>query len=357
MTEQRTALLELIDKIEHLGQFQDRIDFPSTIGQIWEVFLGDVRSLIEIEVCALFLVDDATHEFVLEYAYPDDRKKICKKEAEYQIECGIFSWIINRRQPALIPALAFENETSIVMLPLSTIKRTLGVVMIKTPIKESFITHEIIKLLTMLSKQYSLVLENTLLYDRLMKKHESLEKANGEIRLLSRKDSLTGCYNRGYLNEHLPHEIKRALRYHHPLSLALCDLDHFKKVNDSYGHLCGDMVLKEFVECIMSLIRSDMDWLARYGGEEFLLVLPETSYKNASRLAERLRKQISKKVFKWEGKKISITASFGVTGFDKNRPAGNFEPEDLIDMADQYLYQAKNKGRNKVTSGPLLDQG
>ncbi|MDH3885061.1 MAG: hypothetical protein OET63_12660, partial [Desulfobacterales bacterium] len=67
MTEQRTALLELIDKIEHLGQFQDRIDFPSTIGQIWDVFLGDVRSLIEIEVCALFLVDDVTHEFVLEY--------------------------------------------------------------------------------------------------------------------------------------------------------------------------------------------------------------------------------------------------------------------------------------------------
>jgi diguanylate cyclase (GGDEF)-like protein len=356
MTEQRTALLELIDKIEHLGQFQDRIDFPSTIGQIWEVFLGDVRSLIEIEVCALFLVDDATHEFVLEYAFPENRKTICKKEADYQIECGIFSWIINRRQPALIPALAFENEKSIIMLPLSTIKRTLGVVMVKTPIKESFITHEIIKLLTMLAKQYSLVLENTLLYDRLMKKHESLEQANGEIRLLSRKDSLTGCYNRGYLNEHLSHEIKRATRYHHTFSLALCDLDHFKKVNDTYGHLCGDMVLREFVECILSLIRSDMDWLARYGGEEFLLVLPETSFKNANRLAERLRKQISKKAFKWEGQKIPITASFGVTGFDKIGPGENFSPDDLIDMADQYLYQAKNKGRNKVVSGPFLNQ-
>jgi diguanylate cyclase (GGDEF)-like protein len=356
MTEQRTALLELIDKIEHLGQFQDRIDFPSSIGQIWEVFLGDVRSLIEIEICALFLVDDVTHEFVLEYVFPENRKAICKKEINYQIECNIFSWIINRRQPALIPALAFENETSIVMLPLSTIKRTLGVVMLKTPIKESFITHEIIKLLTMLAKQYSLVLENTLLYDRLMKKHESLEKANGEIRLLSRKDSLTGCYNRGYLNEHLPHEIKRASRYHHHLSLALCDLDHFKKVNDAHGHLCGDMVLKEFVQCIMSLIRSDMDWLARYGGEEFLLVLPETSFKNANRLAERLRKQISKKVFTWEGAKISITASFGVTGFDKVSPGENFSPDDLIDMADQYLYQAKNKGRNKVVSGPFLNR-
>jgi diguanylate cyclase (GGDEF)-like protein len=356
MPEQRTALLELIDKIEYLGQFQDRLDFPATIGQIWEVFLEDVRGLIEIEVCALFLVDDDSYEFVLEYVYPEDNKAICKKEVDYQIECGIFSWIINRRQPALIPALASENDKSIVMLPLSTIKRTLGVVMVKTPIKESFITHENMKLLTMLAKQYSLVLENTLLYDRLMKKHESLEKANGEIRLLSRKDSLTGCYNRGYLNEHLPHEIKRALRYHHPLSVALCDLDHFKKINDRHGHLCGDMVLREFVQCLMSLIRSDMDWLARYGGEEFLLVLPETGFNNASRLAERLRKHIAKKAFKWEGAKIMITASFGVTGFDQRRTADNFSADDLIQVADQYLYQAKNQGRNRVVSGPFLSK-
>jgi diguanylate cyclase (GGDEF)-like protein len=353
MTEQRTALLELIDKIERLGQFQDRIDFPATIGQIWEVFLDDVRDLIEIEVCALFLVDDDSYEFILEYVYPEDNKAICKKEVDYQIECGIFSWIINRRQPALIPALASANNKSIVMLPLSTIKRTLGVVMVKTPIKESFITHENMKLLTMLAKQYSLVLENTLLYGRLMRKHESLEKANGEIRLLSRKDSLTGCYNRGYLNEHLPHEMKRALRYHHPLSVALCDLDHFKKVNDRYGHLCGDMVLREFVQCLMSLIRLDMDWVARYGGEEFLLVLPETDFNNAGRLAERLRKQISKKIFKWEGEKIKITASFGVTGFAQRRAGENFSPDELIQVADQYLYQAKNQGRNKVVSGPF----
>jgi diguanylate cyclase (GGDEF)-like protein len=356
MSEQRTALLELIDKIEHMGQFQDRIDFPATIGQIWDVFLDDVRSLIEIEVCAFFVVDDDSHEFILEYVHPDDRKKICKKEVDYQIECGIFSWIINRRQPALIPALAFEDGKSIVMLPLSTIKRTLGVVMIKTPIKESFITQENMKLLTMLAKQYSLVLENTLLYERLKRKHKSLEKANGEIRLLSRKDSLTGCYNRGYLNEHLQHEIKRASRYHHPLSVALCDIDHFKGVNDTFGHLCGDMVLKEFVERILSLIRSDMDWLARYGGEEFLLVLPETSFKNARRLSERLRREISKKKFNWEKEKISITASFGVTGIDKSMTLEDFSQEDLIEMADRYLYQAKNSGRDKVVSGPFLTE-
>jgi diguanylate cyclase (GGDEF)-like protein len=351
LVEKRSALVELIDKIEQLGQFQDRIDFPANIREIWRVFLADLKNLIEMEVCALFLVDDDTHEFALRYVTPDDKRSICQKEINFQIECGIFSWIINRRQPSLIPALVFENDRSIIMLPLTSTKRTLGVVLLLTPIQENYITQENMKLLTMLAKQYSLVMENTILYERLRKKHSSLEKANGEIRLLSRTDSLTGCYNRGYLNEHLSHEIKRASRYRHSLSITLCDIDHFKVVNDNYGHQCGDLVLRELVQCILSLIRTDMDWLARYGGEEFLLVLPETTVGNAARMANRLRKQLAKKIVEWEGEKISITASFGVTGFNASKPFEKISPEDLINTADKYLYQAKNEGRNKVISG------
>ncbi len=351
ISEKKSALIDLIDKIEQLGQFQDRIDFPANIRQIWRVFLNDLRNLIDVEACALFLVDDDSHEFALRYVSPEDMRSICQKEINFQIECGIFSWIINRRQPSLIPALVFENDTSIVMLPLTSTKRTLGVVLLLTPIQESYITQENMKLLTMLAKQYSLVMENTILYERLRKKHKSLEKANGEIRLLSRTDSLTGCYNRGYLNEHLPHEIKRALRYRHSFSITLCDIDHFKKVNDTFGHQCGDLVLKEFVQSIMALIRSDMDWLARYGGEEFLLVLPETSVTNAVQMAERLRKNIAKNIIEWEGQEISITASFGVTGFNSSKPFEKISPEDFINTADKYLYQAKNEGRNRVRSG------
>ena len=353
VAEKRSALIELIDKIEQLGQFQDRIDFPANIRQIWRVFLGDLRNLIEIEVCALFLVDDDSHEFALRYVTPNNKRSICQKEINFQIECGIFSWIINRRQPSLIPALVFDNDRSIIMLPLTSTKRTLGVVLLLTPIRENYITQENMKLLTMLAKQYSLVMENTILYERLRKKHTSLEKANGEIRLLSRTDSLTGCYNRGYLNEHLAHEIKRASRYRHSLSITLCDIDHFKAVNDTYGHQCGDLVLREFVQWILTLIRTDMDWLARYGGEEFLLVLPETSVGNAARMAERLRKHLAGKTIEWEGDQISVTASFGVTGFSASKPFELISPENLINTADRYLYQAKNEGRDKVISGLL----
>ena len=352
MSEKRIALLELIEKIERLGQFQDRIDFPSSIKEIWNAFLTDVRNLIDIEICALFLVDENTGEFILKFTVPEDKAKLCRKEIDLQIECGIFSWIINRRQPALIPGLAFEKEKSVVMLPLSTVKRTLGVILILTPIQESFITHEKVKLLTILTKECSLVMENALLYARLRRKQLSLEKANREIKLLSRTDSLTGCYNRGYLNEVLPREITRALRYKRPLAVAMCDIDHFKKVNDRYGHQCGDEVLKQFVKRISELIRHDTDWLARYGGEEFLLVLPETNLDNAFSLADRLRNHLMQGIIETEMHQVSITASFGVTGFHASLSDSFISPESLINTVDGYLYEAKTRGRNQVISGP-----
>ena len=355
MSEKRIALLELIEKIERLGQFQDRIDFPSSIKQIWNAFLADVRNLVEIEICALFLVDANTSEFVLKYTAPEAMAKLCRKEIDLQIECGIFSWIINRRQPALIPGMAFDKEKSVVMLPLSTVKRTLGVVLILTPIQESFITHEKMKLLTILTKECSLVMENTMLYARLRKKHLSLERANREIKLLSRTDSLTGCYNRGYLNEVLPREITRAQRYKRPLSIAMCDIDHFKKVNDKYGHQSGDEVLKKFVQRILELIRHGTDWLARYGGEEFLLVLPETNLDNAVNLAERLRTHLAQNIIETEVHQISITASFGVTGIYAAIPDISIRPKDLITTVDSYLYMAKSRGRNQIVSGPHLN--
>jgi diguanylate cyclase (GGDEF)-like protein len=353
MSETQNALIELIDKIERLGQFQDRIEFPSNVKEIWNAFLADVHNLIEIEVCALFLVDENTREFVLKYAVPGDLAKLCRREVDLQIECGIFSWIINRRQPALIPGLAFDKKKSVVMLPLSTVKSTLGVVLMVAPIQQSLITHEKVKLLTILGKECSLVMENTLLYARLKKEHLSLEKANREIKHLSRTDALTGCYNRGYLSEVLPREITRAIRYKRPLAVAMCDIDRFKNVNDSYGHQCGDEVLKQFVKTISELIRHDTDWLARYGGEEFLLVLPETNLENAIYLADRLRQHVARKKIEIDNDRISITASFGVAGLEGSHPAGPDNPEALINAVDKYLYEAKTQGRNRVIAGPF----
>jgi diguanylate cyclase (GGDEF)-like protein len=183
---------------------------------------------------------------------------------------------------------------------------------------------------------------------RVVELERDLRKANEEIRLLSITDPLTGTYNRGYLDQRLPKEIKRAVRFRHPLSIILCDIDHFKRVNDMFGHQTGDLVLKEFVRRITESIRSDVDWVVRYGGEEFIFVLPETDTVGACRLAERLVNRFSQRPMKVQGKDVHITASFGVTGFGPAHPDGKMTPEAMIRKADEFLYQAKQEGRNRV---------
>ena len=102
-----------------------------------------------------------------------------------------------------------------------------------------------------------------------------------KITMLSITDLLTGIYNRSYLNERLPQEIDRSFPYKHPSSLLMCDIDCFKRINDTYGHLIGDQILRNFVFCLNGSIRKSIDWMVRYGGEEFLIVLPETNVKGA----------------------------------------------------------------------------
>ncbi len=189
---------------------------------------------------------------------------------------------------------------------------------------------------------------------RILELEKSLREANEEIKRLSITDPLTGCYNRGYLMKHLSKEVKRAVRYSHPLSIAMTDIDHFKNVNDTYGHQAGDIVLKRFVELIRSSIRDGIDWVARYGGEEFVIVIPETGLEDAKKVIERLRKRIeATEIDIGNDKKIKITASFGVVCFDPRIKKEMVDIDSIIKEADKLLYEAKNKGRNMVKAGLL----
>jgi len=182
---------------------------------------------------------------------------------------------------------------------------------------------------------------------RVLNLEKSLKKANEEIRTLSITDPLTQTFNRGYLMNRLPEELNRARRYHHPLSLIICDVDRFKNVNDSWGHLAGDAVLKHLAKCFNASVRHGIDWIARYGGEEFFILLSETDHKGALAVAERLKESLRKNTTEFEGQVLSVTASFGVATFD-----AAVQPElsldDLIKKADRCLYQAKEDGRNRV---------
>ncbi len=188
---------------------------------------------------------------------------------------------------------------------------------------------------------------------RILELEKSLKAAVDEIHLMSITDPLTGIYNRGYINQRLPQEIRRAVRYGRDLSLLLADIDHFKQVNDTYGHLAGDAVLKQFARCVTETTRQQVDWAGRYGGEEFLVVLPETDQAGAMVLAERLRQAIEVCDPQVEGNSIRITASIGATGFSPQARRNTVTAEDLLRQADSLLYQAKQGGRNQVTGAAL----
>ncbi|TFW16712.1 GGDEF domain-containing protein [Duganella callida] len=173
------------------------------------------------------------------------------------------------------------------------------------------------------------------------------------LKNLSIRDPLTGCYNRRYLHEQLLEtEISRAQRYRLSLTVIMCDLDHFKAVNDTYGHHGGDAVLQRFAALLLSMTRDSIDSVVRYGGEEFLLILPETDLAGGELLAERLRQQLEATVVEHEDQRISITASFGVASIDF-ASAGHDAHLNMIAAADDLLYAAKNGGRNRVCTRQL----
>lgn len=196
-------------------------------------------------------------------------------------------------------------------------------------------------------------LERGRLTRRLRETIASLQQANDEIRALSRTDPLTGCFNRAFLTEHLPSEIVKARRYRHPLSILIIDIDHFKIINDTFGHQAGDKVLVRFADCLSRSIRRNVDWVARYGGEEFLIVLPETGLDTAQVTAQRLRAAIEEMVIGVKDRQVTLTASFGVTGFTSLTPDEKCGLDLLIDHADSLLYRAKNEGRNRVITEEL----
>jgi two-component system cell cycle response regulator len=164
-----------------------------------------------------------------------------------------------------------------------------------------------------------------------------------EIYRLTTVDGLTQISNKRHFLETLDREIARGQRYQRPLSLVMFDLDHFKAINDTYGHLAGDYVLKHLASAVKQRIRRE-DVFARYGGEEFAIVLPEISVATALTLAEKIRHLVEHQEFRFEKTRIAVTISVGVAGTELQ----DIDAETLIKRADEQLYGAKAAGRNQV---------
>jgi diguanylate cyclase (GGDEF)-like protein len=174
--------------------------------------------------------------------------------------------------------------------------------------------------------------------------NDNIEKAHYEVIYnLTTVDGLTQVFNKRYYMEAIEREMSRARRYTRSLSLIMFDLDHFKQVNDKYGHLAGDMVLSELAKIVKETIRRE-DIFARYGGEEFSIILPEISLENALFFADKIREVVEQKEFTFDNYNIPVTISIGVAAYDTSMST----IEHFIKKADDCLYSAKNGGRNCV---------
>jgi diguanylate cyclase (GGDEF)-like protein len=168
-----------------------------------------------------------------------------------------------------------------------------------------------------------------------------------EIYRLTIQDGLTRIHNQRALLEFLDREVARSQRHNRPLSVLMFDIDRFKSINDSYGHLCGDFVLRELAECINATVRKE-DLFARYGGEEFAMVLVETDDHDALEAGERLRHLVEQHQFRFETTPLNLTISVGVATTTGDPDAN---PKTLLRAADERLYEAKRTGRNRVVGG------
>ncbi|HTC19962.1 MAG TPA: GGDEF domain-containing protein, partial [bacterium] len=188
------------------------------------------------------------------------------------------------------------------------------------------------EILIIFSRQAALTIENAKLF--------------AKVEEMALRDTLTGLYNRRYFHQILDYELNRAKRYHQPLSLIFIDLDHFKEINDSFGHSVGDQFLKQIAQKLNSLFRTT-DLLARYAGDEFVAVLPATNSEGAMILARRLQETVANYQIMVRGRTLQVSVSIGVDTYEGSEGIGGMT---FIDRADKAMYEAKAHGRNCVKS-------
>lgn len=265
-------------------------------------------------------------------------------EKPVKLEDELASWVLENKKPIRYTRgqkdkslLSFSKKEgmlgsiqSFLMVPLHVSDNVIGVIRLNSQRPDAFQDYDQ-DVLTTLANQTAMALENSWNIQH--------------IRELATRDGLTGLYNHRYFQEKLAEELTKAERYNKDLSLALLDVDHFKKFNDNYGHQEGDKVLRIVSEIIQNTVRNKIDTVARYGGEEFAVILPEADGNVGKELAERIRKNVESYLFENNGKALyRVTVSMGIASY----PFDAREQKILIQLADQALYSAKEGGRNCV---------
>ncbi len=339
MSDSADSLPADLAMLNHINQLARGFNSTLEMSEIIQHAIGALPQMLNAGKCSIFLYEPETNEMVMaahnhkdiNFGNEDDEIRISLDEDQ------ILTRVIKQDKSLLIKdiekELGIENrskyssKSSIITL-LKLGENLLGVINVNDPIgRESFD-----------EKDFSILLN--------INEHLATAISNAKLFLHTKKlaitDGLTGLYVHRYFQEVLEKEIIRSERYQNRLSLLMIDIDHFKKVNDTYGHQTGDAVLKDLSKILRQHLRRS-DYACRYGGEEMTLILTQTPLDGAMLTAERIRERIEKNPIVYNDQSIKVTVSIGVS----EHVVGESRPK-IIEKADKALYQAKDTGRNKV---------
>ena len=323
----------------------NRISLVITEGLDMEQLLPRIheqcKQITPIDAFYVALYDESTHQRQVVYFY-DRGQYVTTPPTDIRIAPGLTGYIIETRQtlylpdsldpnnPPPVPLIRTGGQPSrtFVGVPLILRDQVIGVISMQSYQPNAY-TSQQIHMLEMIAVQAAIAIQNSQLYE--------------EVQRLAITDELTGLPNRRVLFEKGENEVIRARRFEHPLSVMMIDIDHFKLVNDRFGHAVGDQVLRQIAQAFRQHLRNT-DIAARYGGEEFVILLPETDQSLAIQVAERLRAAVVDCGASAGAEQVHVTVSLGVAVLDANTP--NFSK--LVSHADQALYLAKDRGRNRV---------
>lgn len=302
--------------------------------EIVQRLADELCELLSANRCSVLILDEDNHELAFhESSALSDWEQ---EHIRFRVGEGIAGWVAQHREPLLVEDVnadprfkkhdgALHTMVSMICVPLEMHRRLIGVLTLTTSEPDHIFTEAELELVVLIAAHISLALESHRLYE------------------LSVLDGLTNIYNRRYLDQRLSQELADSRRHHKPLTVALLDLDHFKSLNDTYGHQAGDHVLCELTGLISDELRQH-DILARYGGEEFALILAGSSSADGLQLGERLRRTIAENKFVFKDQALPVTISLGLATF----PEDGDDRMALLRAADKALYRAKEAGRDRV---------
>ncbi len=337
-------LQQSLYNVSILYNISQAVNFIDDLKRLLQVILSKAIDILDAEKGSLMLYDYSSNTLQVKVVYGLDDKRVEENINNGIIQCskikvgeGIAGTVFLERKAIITnlgtndPRFAVKNSPanvqSLLCVPLITKGEAIGVINISNKKNDNLFNQKDLEFMTSLANQAAIAIDNAKLYE------------------LATKDGLTKLYINRHFMTLLDNETRRCARYKHNMSLIMIDIDDFKQVNDCFGHLMGDQILREVANQISTTIRK-IDIAARYGGEEFVVLLPETTKQGAAIIAERLRKNIEKICAKSSmGETINTTVSMGISQFGKD--ADN--SKDLIDVADKALYNSKRNGKNMVS--------